>query len=77
MEIGRKQNPENKHGNHSESKKGKQLTSIIDQLTINKKKDSAQLDASQQKTLDYKPNQTNQQQPRQSGSMDNLFRFST
>ncbi|GFU32920.1 uncharacterized protein NPIL_356241 [Nephila pilipes] len=41
MDVARKQNNDTKHCNSPEAKKGKQLTSIIDQLTINKTKDAA------------------------------------
>lgn len=53
--------------NNPETKKGKQLTSIIDQLTINKTKDSGQSDVSQKKALDYKPKQSSTQQSGQLG----------
>ncbi|GFR34042.1 sterile alpha motif domain-containing protein 11 [Trichonephila clavata] len=40
MNVARKQNSDTKHCNNPEARKGKQLTSIIDQLTINKTKDA-------------------------------------
>ncbi|GFV95417.1 uncharacterized protein TNCV_4574191 [Trichonephila clavipes] len=40
MDVARKQNSDAKHCNNPDAKKGKQLTSIIDQLTINKTKDA-------------------------------------
>ncbi|GFY41519.1 uncharacterized protein TNIN_212881 [Trichonephila inaurata madagascariensis] len=40
MDVARKQNSDAKHCNNPDARKGKQLTSIIDQLTINKTKDA-------------------------------------
>ncbi|GBL73978.1 hypothetical protein AVEN_230904-1 [Araneus ventricosus] len=41
MDVAKKQHNDSKNCSSPESKKGKQLTSIIDQLTINKTKDSS------------------------------------